>query len=426
MPESDISRLSGTDWIYNALILAVAAGIAALLFHPGIRRSRTWRATVTPLASIVGSGMLVVAPLLGLTVGIWAVLAMGAIILLSYLVGAAVRYNIVHVEGFTGTDAEEGGIGRVLAWLGEAAKLALAGAYVIAVAFYLELLGAFVLRLFEVHDTVWQKLIASGLVVFIGIWGWRRGLRPLEGLETYAVNAALAIIGAMIAGLALYNADLVSAGAWERPAIDPALNLDTLRVVLGAFLVVQGFETSRYLRGVYAPRVRVRTMKYAQLIAGVLVVMFLGLATVLFDSFSSMDETAVIELAAEIALVLPPLLVVAAMMSQFSSAVADTIGSGGLAYEASHGRIPRRPAYLAAAALALVLLWSADIFAIIAHASRAFAVYYAIQCLMAAIHAFSGKSGRRWASGAGFAGLALAMLAITVFAIPAETASGGG
>lgn len=427
MPDFDLSALSAMDWAYNGLVLIVALVGLAVLFRPAVTRSKVWRATATPLASVIGSGFLVVAPLLGLTVGAWASAAMAAILVLAFLVGGAVRYNIAHVEALTEAENGHGATGRALDWMGEAAKLVLAGAYVIAVAFYLELLGAFALRLLEIESASAQKAIASVLVVFIGLWGWRRGLKSLEDLEEYAVNAKLAVIAALLAGLALYNGEQLAGGSWRLPALEPQFDWQTVRILLGAFLIVQGFEISRYLRGVYARERRIRTMRYAQLITGGIYFAFIALATVLLDRIDTMSETGVIDLSAEVAALLPLLLVAGAVMSQFSSAVADTIGSGGLVEEASKGRMSHRVTYLGVAALALGLLWSTDIFAIIAHASRAFAAYYAIQCLMAATHAWSGLGGeRRWLSGAGFAALTLAMVLVAVFAIPAESAGPAG
>ena len=43
----------------NALILIAGLATAGLLLWPPLARSRLWRATVTPLASIIGSGFLV-------------------------------------------------------------------------------------------------------------------------------------------------------------------------------------------------------------------------------------------------------------------------------------------------------------------------------------------------------------------------------
>jgi len=55
--------------LLDSLILLIMGGCIALLFLPALRNSDDWRATVTPLASIIGSGFLVVAPLLGYAVG---------------------------------------------------------------------------------------------------------------------------------------------------------------------------------------------------------------------------------------------------------------------------------------------------------------------------------------------------------------------
>ena len=55
-------------------------------------------ATSTPLASIFGSGFLVIVPILAGAVGAYSVLAMASVCLLAYAVGSVIRYNIVHAE----------------------------------------------------------------------------------------------------------------------------------------------------------------------------------------------------------------------------------------------------------------------------------------------------------------------------------------
>ena len=82
------------------------------------------------------------------------------------------------------------------------------------------------------------------------------------------------------------------------------------------------------------------------------------------------------------------LLVAAALSAQFSAAVADTSGSGGLIAELTHGRVPVRVAYAVLVAVGLVLTWSLDVFQIISYASRAFALYYTLQALIAAAAAW--------------------------------------
>ncbi len=423
----DLSQLGVTAWVVNGLVVLATLALIAAFARPEVRSSTLWRATVTPLASIIGSGFLVVAPLLGFTVGHWAFVAMAGIVGLAYLVGGAIRYNIAHVEDITEADEPGKGLDRTLQWLGRGAKVALAIAYVIAVTFYLELLGAFVLRVVDTRSVFLQKTIASGLIVFIGGYGLWRGLRSLESLEKYAVETKLSIIGGFLLGLAFYNGQQLVNGSWHLPQLSTSWNVDTIRKLLGAFLIVQGFETSRYLKGVYEPEHRIRTMRYAQLAAAGIYLAFVGLATVLLGVFETMEETGIINLSERVAFTLPILLSIGAVMSQFSAAVADTIGSGGLVEEVSKGRVDHRITYAAVGALALGLLWSSNIFAVIAYASRAFALYYALQSAMAALHAFSRGHGSRkpWKATL-FAVLAVVMLITAIFGIPAESAGSHG
>ena len=94
----------------NALLLAVAAVVVALLFQPRVRRLRGWRATVTPLASIIGSGFLVAAPLLAHAVTGLALPAMAGIVLLAYGIGWVVRYNIRYAEPLLSAEQRPGAL----------------------------------------------------------------------------------------------------------------------------------------------------------------------------------------------------------------------------------------------------------------------------------------------------------------------------
>jgi hypothetical protein len=419
--EVSISSLDTLDWVINALVVAGTVTIFAVLWSPAIRGSRTWRATVTPLASIIGSGFLVVAPLLGYTVGHWAFIAMLGIVLLANGVGSAVRYNILHVEDISDAEDVRGAPEDALKWLERVAKLVLAFAYIIAITFYLELLAAFVLKLFDVQDRVLQKEIASALIVFIGVYGFWRGLKQLELLEKFSVDTKLAIIAGFLLGLAFVNVQHLVSGTWALPRLDVEWNIDTIRKLLGAFLIVQGFETSRYMGNVYKAGERVSTMRYAQLTSAGIYLVFIGLATLLLGSFSSISETGIITLSARVAAIMPILLVIGAAMAQFSAAVADTLASGGLVEDATYGAVKDRYVYLAVMLLSLALLWTSHILEIIAFASRAFAAYYAIQCGMAAFHsALPSSAERNRGRAVLFAVLSVLMVLTALFGIPAE------
>jgi hypothetical protein len=79
------------------VLVSLAVGVL-ILFQPVLLKSKDWHATITPLASIIGSGFLVVVPLLAATVGAWAPLAMAAVVAYAYVVGWALRLNIRDAE----------------------------------------------------------------------------------------------------------------------------------------------------------------------------------------------------------------------------------------------------------------------------------------------------------------------------------------
>jgi hypothetical protein len=116
-----------------------------------------------------------------------------------------------------------------------------------------------------------------------------------------------------------------------------------------------------------------------------------------------------------ISTILPAMLIVAAVMSQFSAAVADTAGSGGLLSEFSHRRMTPRHGYLLVAVMAIILIWSASIFEIITIASRAFALYYLLQCVVALI---ASRGHGHFAQRVGFVVMASILLLVVLFAIP--------
>ena len=100
-------------------------------------------------------------------------------------------------------------------------------------------------------------------------------------------------------------------------------------------------------------------------------------------------------------------------MSQFSAAVADTLGATGNMEEATHGHLKSKWGTLLVGGGAIALSWSASTLEILAIASRAFAFYYLLQCLVAIT--VSKSAPQR----IGMAAIALVLAFITVFAVPA-------
>ncbi len=362
----------------NYLIVGIAVSVAGYLaFSKRLAGSSTWKATVTPLASIMGSGFLISAPLLAGIVGNRAVFFMAVLLVVAYGVGAVMRFNIRHFEPI---ENDGHGPAQTTAFL---SRLALAGAYFISVTYYLQLLAAFLLDFVGVGSTLAARVITTALLVLIGGIGMWRGLGLLENLEKYAVALNLGMIAALIVALAVYNVGRAVDGSWALPAISSAVDLKDVRVLLGLLIVVQGFETSRYLGDEHPPEQRIATMRAAQILSAAIYLLFVGLATVLFHDGLGADVTAVIGMTKPVAALLPFLLTVAAIGSQFSAAVADDEGAGGLLEDITERKLPVRYAYLLILLITVTLAWGTSVNEIIAYASRAFALYYALQCVVA-------------------------------------------
>lgn len=398
----------------SVLIIPVALGIAAYLaFSRRLGASTSWKATVTPLASIMGSGFLVSAPLLAGTVGNVAVVCMAVLLALAYGVGSVIRFNI---RNFEPIEHEGHGPPQTVAFL---ARIALAAAYFISVTYYLQLLAAFLLNIFRVDSPVAAHAITTALLLAIGAIGMWRGLGELEAVEKYAVSLNLGMIAALLVGLAVYNVELLIDGSWTLASMSSTIDLHDARVLLGLLIVVQGFETSRYLGDEHPADQRIATMRAAQIIASIIYLLFLGLATVLFRAGLEADVTAIIGMTRPVAIALPVMLTIAAIGSQFSAAVADESGAGGLIEDITEHKLSVRYAYLLIVLITVALAWETDVNGIIAYASRAFALYYFLQCVVALMVVRETPTlGRRALRSVQFAGFAVACLLVFIFGLP--------
>ena len=367
----------------NMAIIAVAILLGGYLaFSRRLAGSSSWQATVTPLASIMGSGFLVSAPLLAGIVGNLAVFAMAVLLLLAYMVGGAIRFNIQYFEPI---ENKGHGIAQDTAFL---SRIVLVGAYFISITYYLQLLGAFLLNAFHIENQVVADVITTVLLLTIGGIGMWRGLKELGAVEKYAVALNLGMIGALLVALVIYNVKLLMGGQWSLPALSSVIDFHDLRVLFGLLIVVQGFEISRYLGDEYPAKQRIATMRAAQILSATIYLVFLALTTILFREGLGADVTAIIEMTKPVAVILPVLIAVAAIGSQFSAAVADDSGAGGLLEDITHKKLPVRYAYLLILLVTITLTWATDVNSIIAYASRAFALFYMFQCIVAFIVAW--------------------------------------
>lgn len=160
-------------------------------------------------------------------------------------------------------------------------------------------------------------------------------------------------------------------------------------------------------------------MQLAQWVSTAIYMIYLAfLSYVFIPEHLELSETAIIDLMLVVAPILPLLLIVAAISAQFSAAVADTGGSGGLITELTKGWITPRAGYGVLVSIGLVLTWAMSIFEIISYASRAFAIYYALQAFIAA-KGNDSENGLTYKT-IGFALLGFLGLAIAMFGTAVE------
>lgn len=400
----------------NVVVVVVSIITLSALFKKSVRQSIIWRATVTPLASIIGSGFLVSAPVLILSTGIYAPIAMGAIVITAYALGSSLRFNILNAERAIDR-AELLGVYRL-----EVISGAILGvAYLISITFYLKLLSTFLLTGIQFSTNFTDKLLTTVILLFIGVIGKTRGLHSLESLELYSVNIKISIIIALIVSHLVFNFAQIANGEWVLKVYPHEPFVSSLRKLLGVLIIIQGFETSRYLKGTYNASIRVRTMKYAQLLSGAIYVVFILSTLTAFNSIHSLSETTTIEVCRMIAPILPFLLIIAAVMSQFSAAIADTIGSGGLIVESLSNKISLENSYLIIIFVGMVLTWTTNIYSIITLASRAFAIYYGLQmCITLLILNAKPRDKHNYLKIALYSLLLILMLSVVVFGLPVK------
>lgn len=366
----------------------------------------------TPLASIIGSGFLVLGPILTHFFGLYAPAVMAVLCAVAYFFGGAIRYNIAIASD------DSRSRGRAVDTLEQLSSWALGFAYIITVAYYLNLLGSFAFSMLEVNGDLYPRVLTTAVFMALLVVGWTRGFNALERLEYVSVSIMVAVITGLLFGLAVFFAGKVQSGTLVLNPLE-VTGWQAATLVFGLIVTVQGFETSRYLGGTYDPPMLSRSMRWAQLMAAAMYMAYIGLFAYLFNAGDlELTETAIVDRVGVIAAVLPVVLVVAAIAAQFSSAVADTSGAGGLFAEVTGNRVSPRLAYAGVAAIGIAMTWTFNVFEIISHASRAFALYYMLQALVAAVTA--GRYSKSVPRVAGFGALAILGAMILAFGRPVE------
>lgn len=415
------SLLAAPGMIFNTALILAALFAVYFLRRPKLQKSESWQATLTPLSSIIGSGFLIMSPLLASVVGGLSPIAVSGIVLLAYAIGSVIRFNIIHIE----PRIKEGSLSKTTRDIEYLGDIALVLAYMVAVAFYLSLLSSFLFSYLNIDSLVAERWLTTIIIIFISIVGYIRGLGGLEKLESISMTAQLSIVFALMLGLAAFSYVFYTSGgvlSFNFPVRD--FNTQ-MRILAGALLVVQGFETSRFLGEKYDPKMRVATMKKAQIISGLLYVVsvVLFLPVVQYLDLQHIQLAKIVDVTGMAAIILPFMLIGAALLSQFSAAVADTGGGGGLLSENSGNKLSTRVSYLGIAACSILLVWAVNLIEIITLASRAFAFYYFLQALLALNFCYrdcTSESRMTLWTRILFISVIIILAYIIIFAIPAE------
>lgn len=162
-------------------------------------------------------------------------------------------------------------------------------------------------------------------------------------------------------------------------------------------------------------------MRLAQWISSVIYLAFLALLTPILGPASQAEGVAgIYDVMSLVAPLLGLFVLGAALTSQLSAAIANSIGSGGLLVEVSRRKLSVRAAFFAASALSVAVVWLTDPFEVIALSSRAFAAYYAAQALIAIwVSKRTGAGGGLLRTG--FALVGLICLVATLVGAPAKS-----
>lgn len=378
--------------------------------RPSVSTLQIVPAMSTPLASIFGSGFLVIVPVLASGVGPYAVRAMLAVAFVAFNTGAIVRHNILCAEPVLAAGKQ-----RATLMLERLSDVALVAAYVVSVCLYIHILSAFVLGAIELDSSFNKSLLTTvviGLITVIGILG---GLKPLERMERWALYVTIFILVLLLIGFAVYDTQLyLDAGRFTLPALPQRSGWEMLTIVAGTLIVVQGFETPRYLGRRFDTWTRIRASRWSQYVSLSVYVAFVALALPIVSVLNGQyADNSLIQLAAAVSVLLSAPLILAAGLSQFSAAVADTLAAAANLEEVTRRRLTQRWGYLLVGGAAMVLAWTGSTFTVIALASRAFALYYLLQCLVALSVCRNHRERVR------FFLVALALTFVLLFAVPA-------
>jgi hypothetical protein len=365
---------------------------------------------VVPLAEIMDVGFIVFSPIIILLFGYEAPWAMLGLCLLAILTGFAISYNVKNYEPLVGKPDSLHRWNSFALW-------ALLAASVVNVAYYAQLLMTLVwLPLGDLYSPGVVTVTAAVLLAILTIYGFAKGLMALNDLGNKTTAFNLSAIVAVLVAFATFNVQQLVGGDFNWPHLNATADTEAFRKLFGLFVLVQGFESSRYIGAYFSADTRVKTMRAAQYISSAVYVLFVAFTLILFARVKTpANVTAIFEVSEQVSVFLPFLIMAAALGSQLSAIVNDTETRTEMLAGLVGDRFPRQwtfPLFLVPAIVVVVLT---DVTAAVALASRVFAAYYLLQALIAAQLA---RRAGRWGWVVFFTGIGLAMAVVAVFGIP--------
>ena len=244
----------------------------------------------------------------------------------AWWVGSAVRHNIGVVEPLE----ESGDLDELTRRLDRLGDGVIVVAYVISVALYLRIMAEYVFDYVGWGGTPAEKVLASLAVALIVTIGVIRGFAGLERLDEITVGAVVVLTAVLGATLLAKDVQTHVRGGLDLPPVPEASSWHVLLVLGGIVITVQGFETVRYLKDEYDARTRIWASRVAQLIAASMYLGFVAVATPVMGlgTDDGADRT-LLDITSRVAPWLALPLVLSAVLSQFSAAVADTAAADG-------------------------------------------------------------------------------------------------
>lgn len=124
-----------------------------------------------------------------------------------------------------------------------------------------------------------ENILTTGIIVIIMIIGLTKGLEASSVLEKWGLIITLAIMVILVLGFAYYDW-----GAWKSASRIQLFQPDdhsvweTITIVAGTLIVVQGFETTRYLGNDFSADIRIEVSRNSQIISTIVYVVFIAVS----------------------------------------------------------------------------------------------------------------------------------------------------